>query len=137
MGDDGQVRECRINRYTLEAQCQKTENAANGWNEKCRFAGAAIIPNTGKYWISCGVRGKPETDNTFKIVSGSNSTIEGGYLIWKNTSDNGAVTEECVINRYNGAVYCSVPESVAKDASIPKRWDVLGYPTCRVLPLKF
>ena len=135
--DDGQKIECSLNRCTLETRCQKTKKPVKEWVQQCRLASSARIPSSSQYWLSCGIPGKPKTDNRFKIVLGSNSSIEGGYLIWKNISDEGVVTEECQINRYNGAVLCSIPKSVAKDASISKRWEVLDDPKCRVLPRRF
>ena len=135
--DDGLELECRLNRYTLETRCQRTENTDKDLVEQCRYSGVAKIPESSQYWLICGVQGKPNTDSYFKIVLGSNSTIEGGYLVWKNISDDGVVTEECQINRYNGVVYCKAPESVAKDNSISMRWDILDKPTCRVLPRRF
>lgn len=134
---DEHTGKCRLNRYTLELTCTEPKKAAKDFVTKCKWAGTAKIPSNGQYWLSCGVRGKPKTERAFRISVGSNSTIKGGYLVWKNVPNKEVAPEECKINRVNGRIGCKEAETATGKSLASDGWSILNKPECRVLPRRF
>jgi hypothetical protein len=119
---DGISPECHLNRYTLGLECPSSSAGEKPWKEKCEVAGLAKIPDRGRFWLRCGAPGRPNADQSFKLSINEDSSVEGGYVVWK---DSG---RRCTLNRYNGHISCD-PR--------PTDWDVSDKPTCQVLSRGF